>query len=207
MPSTKPTSAIVVTTLLTQHIRCNLFLERWNALPQSKELPLSVHVGVIKSNPVLGCFTSHRGAMLSVTEPTLFFEEDAIFAPEFTLDLDYPEDSDLFYFGGEHMVEPVPYADGIVLCKQIRRNHGYVVTDPQAVAKAVGEPRDHIDRALTALNLKTYAVSPFTVGQSAGPSLINIIPRATDMFWNEATWSADYLTEGLVQKRASNRGM
>lgn len=203
MPNPKPTSAIVITTPKTRNRRCNLFLDRWALLPVSKVLPLTVHMGVIKSNPVVGCFTSHRDAMLTVSEPTLFLEEDAIFAPQFTIDLDYPEDADAFYFGGEHLEKPKPHSDGVVLCSLIRRNQGYTLTDPQSVANAVGEPNDHIDRALTRLKMKTYAASPFTIGQIAGPSLINIIPRPYDMFWNEETWSPDYVTDGMQKKAAA----
>lgn len=183
----KPHSAIVITTPhRTSKARIGGFHERWEATQASKELPLTVFMGKVLSSPVNGCFRSHRDALLTANEPVLMLEEDATFAPEFTLDVDYPDDASLFYFGGEHLLPTEPYSDGIVLCRKIRRNHGYVVYDPQQVARGLGEPRGHIDKALTEMHLRTYAVSPFTIGQAAGPSLINIKPRAVDAFWNDS---------------------
>lgn len=185
-----PESAIVITTSdRSSKQRVAAFHERWDAIDASKELPLTVFMGKVMSSPVIGCFTSHRDALLTATSPVLMLEEDALFAPEFTLDVAYPDDAALFYFGGEHMMPPQPYSEGIVLCRKIRRNHGYVVRDPQRIARGLGTPKGHIDKALTDMHLRTYATSPFTVGQAAGPSLINIKPRSVDEFWNYDTWN------------------
>jgi len=177
-----PESAIVITTYRSTD-RLALFQKRWDAI--GAPLPLTVHMGVIPASPVDGCFTSHRDGLLTATGPVLMLEDDALFAPEFTLDLAYPDDAELFYLGGEHRLPPLEeVSPGIVRVARIRRNHAYIVYDPHGVAAALGEPKGHIDTALTALRLRTYAVKPFTVGQIKGPSLINIKPRATDEFWN-----------------------
>lgn len=148
-------------------------------------MPLEVHQGVTRPAPSLGCFQSHYDVWRASTEPILVFEDDAVFAPEFTTDVEFPEDTDIFFLGGEHSQPPEPVSDGIVKVTFIHHTHAYFVLNPQGLADKVGEVRGNIISFLNGHNLTMYAASPFTVGQAAGPSFIQVRPRPQDEFWNE----------------------
>lgn len=149
-------------------------------------MPLDIHEGVTRAAPSLGCFQSHFDVWRASTEPIVVFEDDAIFAPEFTTDIVYPKDADIFFFGGEHSQPPIPVSDGIVKVTFIHHTHAYVVFDPQGLAGKVGDTvKGNIISFLNHRRLTMYAASPFTVGQAAGPSFIQIRPRPQDEFWND----------------------
>jgi hypothetical protein len=167
MTKKAPILAIVVS--LLQKERLDIFMEDW-----SLDVVLRVYPGVIDPNPANGCYLAHRNLLASTNEPVLVLEDDAIFSPDFTLDLPYPDDCDLFYLGGEHVASPrKTTTPGIVVPRRIRRTHAYITWEPQRIAAALPPiPTKHIDYALLDLPLRRYAVCPFTVGQRAGYSTI-----------------------------------
>jgi hypothetical protein len=136
--------------------------------------------------PLLACSVSHQQALASAHAPVLIFEDDAVFKPEFTLDLDYPADAEMVRLGGEHMDFPKPATPPFVLCTDVRLFHAYIVYDPQALAARWPEPGMKWELALrpSAIGLKTYALDPFTVGQAAGRSGITLQNRRHDSYWN-----------------------
>jgi hypothetical protein len=163
--------------------RLAAFRQRWKAT--GSKLPLSVHMGVLEPMPpLLACSISHQQALASATGPVLIFEDDAVFKPEFTLDLDFPKNAEMVRLGGEHMDFPKPAKSPFVLATDVRLFHAYIVYDPQALAARWPEPSMKWELAVNALGLVTYALDPFTVGQAAGRSGITLQNRHHDAYWN-----------------------
>ena len=179
-----PETAIVITTPnALGEKRLAAFQERWEAI--GSPLPLSVHMGVLQPMPpLLACSVSHQQALASAEGPVLIFEDDALFAPDFTLDLDYPEDAEMVRLGGQHMDFPKPAQAPFVLATDVRLFHAYIIYDPQAVAARFPKPTMDWEIEFNALGLVTYAVAPFTVGQAAGYSGITLLKRREDSYWN-----------------------
>lgn len=176
-----PTKAVVISCEETPE-RLEGFHERWNSL--HLDLPLGEYVTHLdREDPRRGCWQSHLSVMKSSNEPTFILEDDAIFSPAFTLEIEVPDDWDLLYYGGRHFtnlkgpVKPI---------KSIYTNHGYVVRDPQRVVPMIDPPviGRHLSGTLgRRVRLKRYVVNPQTVGQKAGISLTTGKIRKVDTFF------------------------
>lgn len=117
-----------------------------------------------------GCMASHIAALAAAPDkPTLMLEDDAVFAPGFTLDLHPPDDWDLLWLGGQHLMPPNLPQDGWAVPRHIIRTHGYLVRRPRQLARHLRESQlPHT--TMFALPLTQYAQVPFTIGQAAGRS-------------------------------------
>lgn len=148
--------------------------------------PAQVYEAEDVGDPVRGCFTSHLNVLAAHTGPVAIFEDDALFAPTFTLDVQPPEDADVLWLGGQHLVRPDHVSDGWVRPRRMARTHAYIANDPQKLLEHLPLwPRRHYDAALTHAGVPQLALSPFTVGQSAGVSSISGINYLNHRFWND----------------------
>jgi hypothetical protein len=178
----KPIQAIVITVRITPK-RLEAFHKAWAAT--GCILPLTVHMGALPSSPIRGCWQSHIDALSSAKGPVLILEDDAVFAKGFSPDIDVPDDAELLYLGGEHVRPTQPVSKGLVKATFVQRSHAYIAYHPVEVAAGLAAGKmQRLDAALAELCLTTYAKDPFTVGQAAGPSLIETIQREKDEFWN-----------------------
>jgi hypothetical protein len=165
-----PTSAAVITCSPTRLLR---FSRRWQRA--GAPLPLRVFGFVGSPDPLRGCWESHVATLSQLAGPALVMEDDACFADGFTAAVDWPDDADVGYYGGEHMGHPVRtprFVDG----RTVRRTHAYMAADPPALAAALGPPVPgvHLDYCRAWGTAKRYALDPFTVGQL----------RTRPTFWN-----------------------
>lgn len=181
--------------------RLGHFMAQWGRLVDGG---ITIHRSGVRKNPHEGCWEAHRLAMMLETGPTVIFEDDACFRDDFTLDVQFPDDWDLFYFGGQHMRQPLPWGGNIVRCVRMHATHAYAIRDPFGLAKLIGHghaagPNHDISHRLQRVvrdnHLRAYALSPFTVGQSASQSVIasNYTRTEDDYFdrdpdyWKNAT--------------------
>lgn len=177
-----PASATVIT-MTTTPDRLSAFMAGWAAA--GAPLPLNVHCSEPGLNGLRGCFEAHQAVLEAAGDDTvLVLEDDAVFAPEFTLEVDWPDDADLFYLGGEQQRgASKPGA------ARVRRTHGYVAWNPGGLAATLAQrrwQRQPIDGALTQLPLRRYVASPFTIGQRGGtPSSLRGTVYAEDQYWNQ----------------------
>ncbi len=133
-----------------------------------------------------GCYLSHLAILQRCHEPVMVFEDDAIFAPGFTPDVEPPEPADLIWLGGQHLQPPEPVAPGWVRPTQINRTHCYLANDPQKIADLLtGSGWLHVDHALTRLDIPQLALAPCTVGQAPGVSSIDGRTHPASRFWND----------------------
>jgi hypothetical protein len=176
----------VVITLSRTPERLDCFLEAWAAL--SVPLRLDVCFGAdIPADPIRGCYESHRAALTIADGPTAIFEDDAVFAPDFEIPANWPDDADIFYLGGEHRGRTRHHSDGVVRCSTTLRTHAYIAARPAELAVRLEARRsgEHLDCVLNRIGLVAYAVDPFVVGQRAGPSLVRPrTGRSRDQYWN-----------------------
>lgn len=121
-------------------------------------------------DPNRGCMDSHITALATTVDtPTLVLEDDAVFAPGFTLNLRPPPDWDLLWLGGQHLIRPKPVIPGWVRPSHVIRTHGYIAREPHQLSRYLREsPLPHT--TMFALPLTQYAQNPFTVGQAPGYS-------------------------------------
>jgi hypothetical protein len=146
-----------------------------------------------------GCALTHLLVLarpdLSTTEvrSILILEDDAVFAPGFTTDLEtfldgVPSDWGMLMLGGQHMRPPATVAPGIVRCLDTQRTHAYLVR-----GSAIGVLADiwhgatgHIDHLLPLVQrqVPTYAPDPFLIGQAAGTSDITHGVEG-ERFWSQ----------------------
>jgi hypothetical protein len=164
--------------------RLERFTRRW--AKADLDVRLRVHAVNRDADGRRGCWQSHYDVLSGAVGPLLVLEDDAVFAPEVTLDLSVPEGWDLLYLGGEHMRRPRGAGD-VVEAVEVRRTHAYVVADPRRLAAMIGPPviGQHVDSVITGLPLSRWAVVPFSVGQAAGKSLVfRGESRVHPEFWN-----------------------
>lgn len=176
-----PTSATVIT-LDTSPDRLAAFTAGWEAA--GAPLPLTVHSSPPDPDPMKGCFDAHVAVLGTTGDPLLVLEDDAVFAPDFTLDVAWPDDVDIYYLGGEHQ------SGG-----RIRRTHAYVAWNGPLLAYKLTHParpypksrrrHEQIDTVLNRTPLARYAATPFTVGQRGGfRSTIRGTTHHQDRYWN-----------------------
>jgi hypothetical protein len=145
-----------------------------------------------------GCRQSHiqvlQRAIMDGVERILVLEDDAEFHDTFT---DHaaafvdriPSEWECLMLGGQHMAAPEHVANGVVRCANTQRTHCYAATASGmlTLCKLWSESLHHIDwdmgPALGARR-RTYAPSPFLVGQAAARSDI-CGRRNPAQFWNE----------------------
>lgn len=194
-----PINAFVITTAGEPgETRLRHFMNQWRFTPS---------ITVVSNerdheNPSRGCWEAHRKAMfLSNDKPCVIFEDDAEFAGGFTLDVQYPKDWDMFYFGGQHTQRPTmyeysvnTYPGAIVKCARMHATHAYAVRYPRRVALMLGpgdsaRPNGDVSHALQHVvrdaRFNVYAVRPLTVGQSVSTSVIDGFHRQEAEFWND----------------------
>ena len=132
-----------------------------------------------------GCLRSHLLALDCSLSPVLILEDDACFAPDFTLDLLPPADWDVLWLGGQHRTRPIEHDETWVRPTRMMRTHAYIARDPRALAALMrlhAIPR--MDPYVAALPLNQYVLRRHTVGQSAGLSDIDGRTRPVDQYWN-----------------------
>ena len=140
-------------------------------------------------NPSRGCLRSHLAALSGSTGPALILEDDAVFAPDFTLDLPAPDDWQVLWFGrqiqaGEH-ARPTPDGHWLARPWRISRTHAYVARDPRRLhAILAAAAIKSIDPLLSEVRVPQYLLRTATVGQAAGSSDITGAVRDADEFFN-----------------------
>jgi hypothetical protein len=153
--------------------RLTAFQQRWQAA--APDAPVHVFTAVDGHGTPGGgsaaCLESHLRVMETHTGPLLIFEDDAIFADEFTLDLHAPADWDILWLGGQNRTPPEAYTQHWAIARDVVRTHAYIVRDPQRVARMMREAGyARIDPHLSYLPLRQYFLVNPTVGQAAGSS-------------------------------------
>lgn len=179
-----------------------------------------------KSSPgAFGCCLAHAVALaralsdygLGEDDPIAIFEDDCVFVPDFATKLSraaklVPSDWDLFYLGGQHLVElggkpRVVAQDGdvsIARSLNINRLHAYVVrvraarvlfprlleyatNAPERIGKWNETPHDfEMGRLMQAGILTAYAVSPWLCGQDAlGSDTFPSSDASRVRYWNQ----------------------
>jgi hypothetical protein len=140
-------------------------------------------------NPARGCLQAHLAVLSTAREPTLILEDDAVFAPAFTLDLHPPVDWDVLWLGGEHIIRPMDipaYPEWVKPLKMLR-THAYIARQPWRLARMIEDSGVRLlDPHLASLPLHQYALRTFTVGQDAGLSDISGTSRPSASYWNFA---------------------
>lgn len=144
-----------------------------------------------------GCQQSHlrvlHDAIMDGVDRLLVFEDDAEFRDDFPADAEkfvesVPSDWECLMLGGQHMAPPIAVSEGVVRCKNTQRTHCYAVTQEgmKTLAKLWAESVNHIDWDMgpcLGQRGRTYAPSPFLVGQASSRSDINGRRNPTQ-FWN-----------------------
>lgn len=132
--------------------------------------------------PDRGCLLSHTRLLSTMDGPLLVLEDDACFAPDFTLDLDPPHDWDILWLGGQHRLAPRPHNAAWVVPTYMVRTHAYIARDPADIAaRLIGVPR--LDPYMSTLPVMQYVLKYHTVGQAAGVSDIDGRVRDHDEYW------------------------
>lgn len=146
-----------------------------------------------------GCKQSHvrilEQAINDGIRNILVLEDDAVLLPggvDRIVDFirRVPDDWDQLMLGGQHMHEPIPYANGIVKATDCQRTHAYVIRGQfmHDMYVAWMDAKVHIDWVMGPMqrDRNVYCMQKFAFGQAAGVSDINhgIHPLNT---WNGPT--------------------
>lgn len=155
-----------------------------------------------------GCYVSHLRLLercLSEETDAIVFEDDCIFCDDFAGRLitfleHVPDDWEMLYLGGQHLLPPKQVNEHVVLCSNVNRTHAYLVRKGQAMRKAYkhvaehikpSKRKQHIDYLYGSLQeaggIKAYGpMSPWLCGQAADPSDVTPkIPRPQPLWWNQ----------------------
>lgn len=132
-----------------------------------------------------GCWLGHQAVFARAIQDGLdslfIFEDDAVFATDFrTKVIDFmnrvPE-WDCVMFGGQHMKPAITIKPGIVKCIDTQRMHGYGVRGRfmRDLYQRWASNPTHTDHTMAPFlaGYRTYAPTPFLIGQAAGQSDIN----------------------------------
>ena len=174
---------VLVISLLRRADRREAFDRRWQAATGGA--PYTVLAAADRpDDPARGCYESHVQALRACTPATLVLEDDAAFAPSFSLDLpDAPADWQLLRLGGLLRTGGPPRG-GWAPVVRIQHTHAYVARDPALLLRRVQAiSRADIGVALSAGIGGHYRLTPGTVGQAAGLSDIAGQVRPHDQFW------------------------
>lgn len=156
-------------------------------------------VGYKSGHGAWGCKQSHilihQDALMNEYKRVLIFEDDAEFREGFVEDIekflkDVPKDWEALMLGGQNMKDPelIEGMPSVVRCTNTQRTHA-LAFKPQAlkdILRMYYSCDVHIDWRLGPFlgsRKKTYAPSPFLVGQSSSKSDITL-NRNTSKFWN-----------------------
>lgn len=144
------------------------------------------------------CTLSHRMAIARVfgsgARSALFFEDDALLAPDFGPRLGaflgaVPGDWHMLYLGGQHRPRfgPLPVCEGVVRCRQTIRMHAYAVHErgARAVHDHLARAAKICDQALADLHprLPTYAPTRWMAAQRADFSDVESRRHEKDRWW------------------------
>lgn len=174
--------SVVVINLTRRPQRWADFQTRWEASAEAHRSPHRFEAVDRPARGHLGCLESHLAVLTSFPGPLLVLEDDAVFAPSFTLDLSPPQDWAVAWLGGQHRAAPHPAEPGWVRPVKLVRSHAYLVLDPGAFARQVAQvPR--VDPFFAWAPVPQYAQHPFSVGQAAGLSDTGCPPRSAAQFW------------------------
>jgi hypothetical protein len=145
---------------------------------------VGVPAGWDKGPGAYGCLLSHRGllgkAIADHVRQLLVLEDDALPVPGFAALVPQflsrvPDDWDGLMLGCQHLLPPLPVAEGIVRCMASNRTHAYAVRGPfmkMLLHFWSQTTNDHCDLVLSSLmrHYKVYAPEPLLIGQDAGHS-------------------------------------
>lgn len=181
----RPARAVVIN-LARRPDRLQAFTPRWSAL--GLDIPLDVYTGVDTGGDE-GCLRSHCAVLTAgYAQPLLVLEDDALFAAEFTADLNPPKDWDLLWLGAFHRFPPQPVTGVWHRPVSTLATHAYIVRDPAQLAAAMKDAtamRNPHGRgsAISLSPLTQYVHVPHLVGQAAGFSDIAGRLYPQDRFW------------------------
>lgn len=129
-----------------------------------------------------GCLESHLRIWQEAAEEDqsiLVFEDDAIFCEGFlakseTFLCHVPDDWQMIYFGGQHVMPPDVLGDGILRLGGTKKTHAYAIRGEvlRRLPKQIEKAEIHIDVCLAQLHhaFPAYAPSQWLCGQSASVS-------------------------------------
>ena len=145
-----------------------------------------------------GCFQSHMGiwrqALEDGLESVLIFEDDAVFASDFSHRArayveSVPDDWDQVYFGGEHLhfdrTPPLRVNEHVLLGHNVNRTHAYAIRRPMmeflveklsrpwSQQKPVNYYNFDYQVGVTHERRKAYCPTQWLCGQAAGKSDVN----------------------------------
>jgi hypothetical protein len=173
----------VVITLRRRPDRLAAFREKWDRLQLGVPLSTFFAVDGGTGGGDAGCKRSHHAVLSRHPGPLLVLEDDACFAPEFTLDLDPPGDWEILWLGAQHHIAPDPVDTVWARPRYQVRTHAYIARDPKRLAAFLPEmPR--LDPYMAQVQMSQYVLRRHTVGQSAGRSDIDQRTRSSDEYWN-----------------------
>jgi len=176
-------SAVVIN-LADRPQRLRAFQQRWDAA--GAPVPLR-RQDAVRGGSDAACTASHLAALSAGSGPLVVFEDDACFAPTFTLDLSPPAGWDVLWLGGQHYLPPAPLDEVWARPRHQLRTHAYIARDPQALAAVIRAARvPRMAPYVAQLPLKQFVLRVHTVGQCAGTSDISGDVRIVDQFWNSS---------------------
>lgn len=182
---------VAVINLARRADRLAAFQRRWHQAVG--DVPVSIFTAVdLLEDPSVGCLASHVQLLGQAPpdEPLLVLEDDAVFAPNFSLDWPaLPLNWQLLRLGGRLRGATQLVGDGWVQVAHVQHTHAYVARHPRQVAQAMVDSREtNAINALAAIRIGHYAQRPQTVGQAPGPSDIRPAGRfGPAEFWHGVT--------------------
>ena len=158
-----------------------------------------VAVAVVVAGDAGGCVHAEppdgdRTGVRVGARSALFFEDDALLAPDFGPRLGaflgaVPGDWHMLYLGGQHRPRfgPLPVCEGVVRCRQTIRMHAYAVHErgARAVHDHLARAAKICDQALADLHprLPTYAPTRWMAAQRADFSDVESRRHEKDRWW------------------------
>lgn len=178
---------VVVINLAERRDRLQAFMARWAAVGVGVDV--EVFTAVRGRTGQAGCMASHLDVLRAGGDtPLLVLEDDACFAPGFTLGWPTaPPGWQLLRLGGHYTGVVDPVTPGWLRVQHVLHTHAYVARHPAQLAAQLitcGRVAD-ASVALAALRRGQYAQHPPTVGQAGGlRSDIGGGVRPAEEFWH-----------------------
>lgn len=142
-----------------------------------------------------GCLLSHLALWRDAAvrrQSLAIFEDDAVFGEDFARGLgafllEVPDDWQMLYFGGQHILPPEALSAQTVRCLGVKKTHAYAVRG-EVLAKLPGileQKPLHIDVSLSLMHshFRVYAPRTWLCGQAAGRSDILAGSRGEPERW------------------------